>query len=96
MVGSYAKLAKEYQAPILVGEFGVYGRDNKHGEMNWLSDVVQSFEEHSFHWTYWTYKAIKNVTFPDGMKSYYPNDAWVNRRGPVTGWAPMQVFGRKI
>jgi aryl-phospho-beta-D-glucosidase BglC (GH1 family) len=86
MIASYAKLAKQYQAPILVGEFGVYDRDNHYGEMDWLSDIVQCFEEHHFHWTYWTYKAVKNTIFPDGLLSYYPNDAWVNRQGPVMGW----------
>jgi hypothetical protein len=86
MIRAYAAQAKEYRAPVFVGEFGIYGRDNRHGEMDWLSDLLRSFNDHDFHWTYWTYKAIKNTTFPDGILSYFPNDAWVHRQGPVTGW----------
>jgi len=86
IVASYAKIAKEHQAPILVGEFGVNYRDNRDGEVDCLSDVVKCFNDHDFHWTYWTYKAIKNTTFPDGILSSYPNHPWVNRQGPKTGW----------
>lgn len=86
MVTSYAKFAKEYQAPVFVGEFGVNYRNNRDGEIDWLSDIVQCFDEHNFHWTYWTYKAVKNTLFPDGLLSSYPNDPWVNRQGPSMGW----------
>ncbi len=86
MVASYAKIAKDYPAPVFVGEFGVQSRDNREGELDWLSDVVQCFNEKDFHWTYWTYKAVKNTIFPDGILSYYPNDPWINRQGPQVGW----------
>ncbi len=86
MVASYAKSAKEYGAPIFVGEFGVNDRDNVHHEIDYLKDVLSCFDAHDFHWTYWTYKAVKHTMFPDGLFSYYPNSPWVNRQGPKTGW----------
>ena len=33
----------------------------------------ECFQEAGFHWTYWTYKAVKNHMFPDGIYSYFPN-----------------------
>ncbi|MCX5681566.1 MAG: glycoside hydrolase family 5 protein [Candidatus Omnitrophica bacterium] len=86
MVDSYGKIAKRRQLPIFVGEFGVNDRDNRFGEGEWLSDALEAFKQHGFHWTYWTYKAVKNTIFPDGLLSYYPNDPWVNRHGPQLGW----------
>jgi len=86
MVASYARVAKEYQAPVLVGEFGVNYRDNRDSEIDYLSDVVKCFNDHDFHWTYWTYKAVKHTLFPDGVISLYPNNPWINRHGPKMGW----------
>lgn len=86
MVDLYAKEANRRQLPVLVGEFGVYDRCNKFGEANWVKDVINLFAQNKFHWTYWTYKAVKNTMFPDGLLSYYPNDPWINRQGPQMGW----------
>ena len=86
IAASYARAAKVYGAPVLVGEFGVNYRGNMYGEIDYLKDVVSCFRSHGFHWTYWTYKAIKNTGFPDGLVSYYPNDPWVHRQGPKMGW----------
>jgi len=86
MHAKYAKLAATHQAPIFVGEFGVNYRNGFYKEENWVKDTVQVFNSLGFHWTYWTYKAIKNAMFPDGLLSYYPNPPWVRREGPVTGW----------
>ena len=55
-----------------------YGASKRLGE-KW----VQEFD---FHWTYWTYKAIKNFSYPDGILSYRENPPWVNRGGPLMGW----------
>ena len=44
------------------------------------------FKEFGFHWTYWTYKAVKSGIFPDGLFSFIKNPPWVNRAGPLTGW----------
>ena len=82
----YAKLAQKYQVPVLAGEFGVHYRDGYYGEDRWLADLLQVWREYGFHWTYWTYKAVKNSIFPDGVMSYYDNPPWVNRQGASLGW----------
>ncbi len=82
----YQHVARHHGAPIFVGEFGVNARENVYGDADWLRDVLSCFNELNFHWTYWTYKAIKNAMFPDGMYSYRDNPAWVNRQGPKSGW----------
>jgi len=82
----YAKAAKSYGAPIFVGEFGVNYRDGYYGEHLWLSDLLEIFRSCHFHWTYWTYKAVKNNVFPDGVFSARQNPPWINRQGPRIGW----------
>ncbi len=82
----YKKLAQKQARPIYVGEFGVNYRQGFYGEDQWLKDVLGCFKEFGFHWTYWTYKAVKNSIFPDGIFSYFPNPPWVNRQGPRLGW----------
>ena len=85
-LATYQKLSKEHQAPVFVGEFGVNYRENHCGEGDWLKDILSCFNQFGFHWTYWTYKAIKNGCFPDGVLSYYHNPPWVHREGPLYGW----------
>lgn len=95
MVEVYAKEARRRKLPVLVGEFGVYNRDNHFNETSYLKDTLSAFKKNGFHWTYWTYKAIKNTMFPDGILSYYPNDLWVNRQGPISGWDTYACFWKK-
>ncbi|MDO8581111.1 MAG: cellulase family glycosylhydrolase, partial [Candidatus Omnitrophota bacterium] len=78
--------SKKRKAPILVGEFGVNYRKGFFNEQQWVQDALACFHDFGFHWAYWTYKAIKNSFYPDGVFSYEPNPPWVNRGGPVTGW----------
>lgn len=82
----YARFSSRLERPIHVGEFGVNYRQGLYGEDVCLRDVLACFKEFGFHWNYWTYKAVKNSMFPDGIYSYYPNSPWVNRQGPKTGW----------
>ena len=82
----YKKIAQKRDVPIFVGEFGVNARQGNFGEDRWLADMLKCFNDYGFHWTYWTYKAIKNQVFPDGIYSYVNNPAWVHRVGPLTGW----------
>ncbi|MEW5894256.1 MAG: glycoside hydrolase family 5 protein [Candidatus Omnitrophota bacterium] len=84
MTAAYEKFSKK--RPVFVGEFGVHSRQGIYGEDLWLIDLLDCFEEADFHWTYWTYKAVKNYMFPDGIFSYFPNDPWVHRQGPKSGW----------
>ena len=82
----HKKISRERKVPIFVGEFGVNNRQGYYGEDKWLDDLLGCFKELGFHWTYWTYKAVKNSKFPDGLFSYYPNPEWVSRHGPLQGW----------
>ncbi len=82
----YRKFAEERGRPVHVGEFGVHYREGLYKEDRYVKDTVKCFNDHGFHWNYWTYKAVKHYMFPDGIFSYYPNPAWVHRPGPVTGW----------
>lgn len=82
----YARFSKKYGRPIHVGEFGVNYRQGLYAEDVYLKDVLNCFKELGFHWNYWTYKAVKNNAFPDGVYSYYPNSPWVSRHGPRMGW----------
>jgi aryl-phospho-beta-D-glucosidase BglC (GH1 family) len=85
-LAKYAKLAKQRGVPVYNGEFGVNFREGKYGELLWLEDNLAAMRELGINWTYWTYKAVKNSAFPDGVYSYYGNPAWVHREGPVSGW----------
>ena len=91
----YSQVAKQRAVPILVGEFGVNSRNGFYGEDTWLEFVLSCFKACNFHWTYWTYKAIKNSFFPDGIYSYYDNPPWVNRMGPKTGWETYSTCWKK-
>lgn len=82
----YAVEAKKRGRALWCGEFGVNYRQCCFGEDLLVRDMIAHFKKLDIHWTYWTWKAIKGPVFPDGVCSYYPNPAWVNRMGPVTGW----------
>ena len=86
ILSRHRDFAESRQRPLLVGEFGVNYRDGLYGEDRWLKDILDIFYEFDFHWTYWTYKAVKNHVFPDGVFSYYGNPNWVRREGPLLGW----------
>src|SRR3989338_2000457 len=81
----YAAIAQKRGCHIFVGEFGVNDRNGFYGEDQWANDVLDSFEEFGFSWTYWTYKAVKNNIYPDGIFSFIENPPWVNRPGPEMG-----------
>lgn len=91
----YAKIAKKRGRPLWCGEFGVNARGGLFGEHLWLQDILAHFRALDIHWHYWTWKAVKNAMFPDGVNSYVPNDPWVNRPGPLTGWETYHLHWRK-
>ncbi|MBF0121921.1 MAG: glycoside hydrolase family 5 protein [Candidatus Omnitrophica bacterium] len=80
------KTADRAGRPLWCGEFGVHNANGRLGEDRWVADILRHFKELDIHWHYWTWKAIKNHMLPDGVYSYFPNDPWVNRLGPLTGW----------
>jgi len=82
----YYRFAQKKQRPVHVGEFGVNYRDGASNEQLYLADELKCFNDLGFHWNYWTYKAVKNYAFPDGVFGYRPNSPWVHRQGPKTGW----------
>lgn len=92
MLSQYASIAKRRCRPIFVGEFGVNARQGQGGEDRWLADTLSVFREFGFHWTYWTYKAVKHSVFPDGLLSYLANPPWVHRQGPLTGWDTYSLY----
>ncbi len=85
-LGQYARISRRRHLPVYVGEFGVNYRCGFCGEDQWVKDMLDYFKEYGFHWTYWTYKGIKNGILPDGILSYYGNPSWINRQGPLCGW----------
>jgi len=83
----YYDYSRKWDVPIFVGEFGVNSRCAACcGELAWVKDILRCFKEYEFHWTYWTYKAVANSAFPDGIYRYMANPAWINRQGPVYGF----------
>ncbi len=83
---AYKRISELRLKPVFVGEFGVNSRNGNFGEDAWVKDMVSCFKDFGFSWAYWTYKAVKNSTLPDGVISYMDNPVWVNRQGPMTGW----------
>lgn len=95
-LGQYARIGRERCLPVYVGEFGVNYRHGLFGEDRWVQDMLDVFREYGFHWTYWTYKAVKNSVLPDGLFSYYANPAWVHREGPLGGWQTYPACWRPM
>ena len=86
-LGVYYDYSKKWKVPIFLGEFGVNSRCGAcFGENEWVRDVLRCCREFGFHWTYWTYKAVRGDIFPDGLYQYKENPPWINRQGPVYGW----------
>jgi endoglucanase len=63
-LAAYAKLG----LPVFLGEFGVASRCPACGhEFCWVKDLLEVVEQLGFHWTYWTYKSVRGMNFPDGL-----------------------------
>lgn len=82
----YFEFSQKNKVKIFVGEFGINWRGGFWGELRWLNAMLQLFEQFGFGYTYWTYKAIANSVFPDGIYQYIPNSPYINREGPSIGW----------
>ena len=93
---SYYNYSRKCNIPIFAGEFGVNSRcDGCFGELTWVKNTLECFKEFGFHWTYWTYKAVGNSVFPDGIYQYLANPSWVNRQGPVYGFENLYTLWNK-
>lgn len=82
----YFLFSKKNNVKIFVGEFGINWRGGFWGELAWLENILEIFEEFGFDYTYWTYKAVASEAFPDGLYQYLPNNKYIAREGPVYGW----------
>ncbi|MBN2120379.1 MAG: cellulase family glycosylhydrolase [Candidatus Omnitrophica bacterium] len=82
----YKIFSQRNSVDVFVGEFGINYRAGLFGELNWLKDLLDIFKKWGFSWTYWTYKAVANHVFPDGIMQYLENEPWVKREANVRGW----------
>jgi hypothetical protein len=85
-LSQYADFAKKNKTDIWVGEFGINWRGGFYGEEKYLAGIFKAFQKLSFGYTYWTYKAVANSVFPDGVYQFTVNPGYVRREGPVYGW----------
>lgn len=82
----YFLFSQENKTPVFVGEFGINWRGGFWGELAWLQNILEVYEEFGFSYTYWTYKAVAGSLFPDGLYQYVPNNKYITREGPLYGW----------
>jgi endoglucanase len=82
----YYEFSRKNKVGIFVGEFGINWRGGAWGEDVWLDSILKVFKDFSFGYTYWTYKAVAQYLFPDGLYQRVENSPHVNRPGPVFGW----------
>jgi hypothetical protein len=67
-IGQYLKKYMRFNVPVYVGEFGVASRcADCHNEFEWARDTIKVFNKLGFHWTYWTYKSVGGMNYPDGL-----------------------------
>ena len=91
----YYDFSRKYKTDIFVGEFGINWRGGFWGEASWLKSTLEVFDKFRFGYTYWTYKAISNSIFPDGIYQYIPNTPCINREGPEIGWEKyLDLWGK--
>ncbi|MFH1768190.1 MAG: cellulase family glycosylhydrolase [Candidatus Omnitrophota bacterium] len=91
----FYNFSRRNKVDIFVGEFGINYRGNYEGEVEYLNDIMEVFDKFSFHYTYWTYKAVAGFCFPDGIYQYLLNPAYVRREGPVYGWENYLTLWKK-
>ncbi len=82
----YYLFSQKHKVKILVGEFGINWRGGLWGESVWLKDILDAFNDFGFGYIYWTYKAVANYNFPDGLYQYINNHPYIRREGPTFGW----------
>jgi len=92
----YYEFSKRNKVKIFVGEFGINWRGGGFGEIRWLESILKAFNDFNFDYTYWTYKAIANNVFPDGICQSIENCKYINRQGPVSGWETyLDLWGKE-
>jgi endoglucanase len=91
----YYSFSRDNKVEIYVGEFGINWRGGFFGEIEWLDQILNAFDEFGFSYTYWTYKAMAHHVFPDGIYQYIPDSKYVCREGPVYGWENYYEYWKK-
>jgi endoglucanase len=93
----YYAFSRKHKVGIFVGEFGINWRGGFWGEEKWLAEILKVFSDFDFGYTYWTYKAVAQYLFPDGLYQKIDNPPYVNRQGPLRGWETYKKYwpGRK-
>lgn len=91
----YADFSKKNKVNILVGEFGINWRGGFFGEKKYLNDLLSVFDDYGFNYTYWTYKAMANPVFPDGLFQFKNNNNYLKREGPTYGWQNYKLYWKK-
>jgi aryl-phospho-beta-D-glucosidase BglC (GH1 family) len=93
-VKQYLSKYAQYEVPVYIGEFGActtcaFPAD----KYRWVEDVVSVMCELEYHWTYWTYKSVAGMPFPDGLFQFFePKNIFAKD----TDHAGMKNIGRQL
>ncbi|MFA4858846.1 MAG: cellulase family glycosylhydrolase, partial [Candidatus Margulisiibacteriota bacterium] len=75
-IKQYLSQYAQYNVPVYVGEFGVSAGDTAAADTacpaaddkyRWVAEVVSVMCDLGYHWTYWTYKSVAGMPWPDGL-----------------------------
>lgn len=95
-----ARLAKRlkryagYNVPVYVGEFGIASRcPHCKKEYDWVRDVFRIFKDYGYHWTYWTYKSVGGMTYPDGLFQLFDTTGTIGKGSELSGMDKIALEG---
>ena len=79
-IGKVLKNYTKFNVPVYVGEFGIASRcPHCKKEYAWVRDVLHIFKNYGFHWTYWTYKSVGGMPYPDGLFQLFDSSGIIGR-----------------
>lgn len=79
-IAKYLKRYTRFKTPIYVGEFGIASRcPHCKKEYAWVRDILKIFKDYGFHWTYWTYKSVGGMNYPDGLFQLFDQTGIIGR-----------------
>lgn len=91
----YHEFSKRNGITLFLGECGINWRGGHYGETKYLKDFFSVCDEYGFDYTYWTYKAVANSQWPDGIYQYIPNSPYIRRGGLKQGFEAYYDTWRK-
>ncbi|MBN1522550.1 MAG: cellulase family glycosylhydrolase [Candidatus Aureabacteria bacterium] len=92
----HAEFARKNKAAIFVGEFGISSRCPRcHAELRLIDDVLDIFDDFGWHWTYWTYKSVAGMNYPDGLFQLNQNPFWLCRLHHIQSWENFASIARQ-